>query len=661
MDVWKHVAVIAVLTPLMLGESPNRLIFDGLGISAFHALNITGRHSVVGITDTGIYLRHDEFSAHQTPDAINRFVLTEKVVHYETAGDDHDQSSRRDRTCGHGTHVSGILAGRTIGVAPDAKIAFLDIAYDCLNCSNPVALRVPTSTTALFLNQTKAGAKVISFSWGRDARGNDIVDRAQEDYNFLAKQIDAYLYEHPDVLVVTAAGNNGDDGAKSLFSPAGAKNVLTIGATYSVPTASDACPEVANLDSVASFSSRGPTHDGRLKPDLVLPGVLLQSAQSMPLNGTNESTSLLCVATGTSQATPVASGMAVLVRDWLEVGAWATGLPSPTSAVAFVPSSLVKAMLIHAAVPTKRRLPFEFDNTTVCSTLVDDQRWGFKTVPDPIQGYGRPNMTNLLNSTAFFLPNHTGVMPSLTTGFEHTYDVMVVKPQRLRITVVWTDAPVQVGATRPLTNDLDLTLTLASGDVIAYPLSGQGKPDSVNNVEVIDVSFDELEKLVPRSSTSSQQGKLHVVAKVIGTSVVQGPQLYSIVSTVRLQSRQRSSTDSTANDTSLTSNQSSAPTNTWIVWAAAGAAIFVIAAAFVALLVLRRKRLPDGQLQSMHASLRSLFRCREACTECGFFCTDSAALMEHVYEAHPQPQTCRHCHFTTATPELLQSHVDAFH
>ncbi|KAF0765624.1 hypothetical protein AaE_002973, partial [Aphanomyces astaci] len=50
-------------------------------------------------------------------------------------------------TCGHGTHVSGIVAGRS------AKIAFLDLAFDCFNWSNPVSLRVPTSTTGWSVSQ----------------------------------------------------------------------------------------------------------------------------------------------------------------------------------------------------------------------------------------------------------------------------------------------------------------------------------------------------------------------------------------------------------------------------------------------------------------------------------------------------------------------------
>ncbi|KAF0749586.1 hypothetical protein AaE_006995, partial [Aphanomyces astaci] len=120
---------------------------DGLCISAFNALNITGRSSVVGISDSDIFLRHDKFAQPTKAVDFNRFNMTREVVHYETAGDDHDQSSRPDGTCGHGTHVSGI------GAAPNAKIAFLDLAFDCFNWSNPVSLRVPTSTTGWSVSQ----------------------------------------------------------------------------------------------------------------------------------------------------------------------------------------------------------------------------------------------------------------------------------------------------------------------------------------------------------------------------------------------------------------------------------------------------------------------------------------------------------------------------
>src|SRR5439155_1377426 len=63
------------------------------------------------------------------------------------------------------------------------------------------------------------------------------------------------------ILVVTAAGNGGP-GFRTLVTPGDADSVITAGAEDS-------------LGALASFSSRGPTADGRLKPDLTAPGVLV--------------------------------------------------------------------------------------------------------------------------------------------------------------------------------------------------------------------------------------------------------------------------------------------------------------------------------------------------------------------------------------------------
>ncbi|RLO08877.1 hypothetical protein DYB28_011569 [Aphanomyces astaci] len=52
--------------------------------------------SVVGISDSDLFLRHDKFAQPTKAVDFNRFNMTREVVHYETAGDDHDQSSRPD-------------------------------------------------------------------------------------------------------------------------------------------------------------------------------------------------------------------------------------------------------------------------------------------------------------------------------------------------------------------------------------------------------------------------------------------------------------------------------------------------------------------------------------------------------------------------------------
>jgi len=89
--------------------------------------------------------------------------------------------------------------------------------------------------------------------------------------------IDDYMYDNDEYLVLVAAGNSGDgDGAQTwnkpntVGSPACAKNILSVGATQGGPTGtgpylSSGSKVDAGFEYLASFSSRGPTQDGRIK------------------------------------------------------------------------------------------------------------------------------------------------------------------------------------------------------------------------------------------------------------------------------------------------------------------------------------------------------------------------------------------------------------
>ncbi|RLN91408.1 hypothetical protein DYB28_005985, partial [Aphanomyces astaci] len=94
--------------------------------------NSLGHGVVVGISDSGLYMDHDQFDQPSPREFGTINPHARKVVLYEPMADRVDQS--KSVTCGHGSHVSGILAGSSwsqlhpdVGVAPQAKIAFADI------------------------------------------------------------------------------------------------------------------------------------------------------------------------------------------------------------------------------------------------------------------------------------------------------------------------------------------------------------------------------------------------------------------------------------------------------------------------------------------------------------------------------------------------------
>ncbi len=111
------------------------------------------------------------------------------------------------------------------------------------------------------------------------------------------------------ILVVTAAGNTGP-GARSIWTPADGDSVLAVGAEDSLGT-------------LASFSSRGPTADGRIKPDFTAPGVDVCVATGggavRRLNGTSFATPLLAASAAlVKQLHPMLSPMALRAafRNW---------------------------------------------------------------------------------------------------------------------------------------------------------------------------------------------------------------------------------------------------------------------------------------------------------------------------------------------------------
>jgi serine protease AprX len=235
----------------------------------------TGQGVKVAIVDTGIDPEH--------PDFAGRIVIVTDFTG-EGAADNN----------GHGTHVAGIIAGsgaasdgKYRGVAPGASL----MAAKVLKGSGSGLMSDVMAGVEWAVQQ---GAQVINLSLGGPPTPCNGTDA-------LSATCDAAV--EAGVVVCVAAGNSGPR-ERTIGSPGCARQVITVGATVSGPT---------DYDSIADFSSRGPTSDGRVKPDVAMPGVDIVSARA---HGTSMGTPVndfYTQASGTSMATPHASGVAALV------------------------------------------------------------------------------------------------------------------------------------------------------------------------------------------------------------------------------------------------------------------------------------------------------------------------------------------------------------
>lgn len=374
---------------------------------------------------------------------------------------------------GHGTHVAGsvlgdgnsaILGHAVRGTAPRARLVLQSVLDQGGGLGG-----LPDDLNDLFgPPYDNDGVRIHTNSWGSTL--------GDGSYNSNSQEVDEFVWDHRDCIVCFSAGNEGEDrnengviDPRSITPPGTAKNCITIGATENDrpgftlsygdgfgypadPIASDGMAN--NPDGMVAFSSRGPTADGRIKPDVVAPGSYILSTKSRNANSSGWAASqdpLYYFNGGTSMATPLVAGCTALVREFL---ARERQLPSPSAA-------LIKAMLINGA-------------RDVVGQYVPSETGG---IPNNAEGFGRVDMAATLSDSVRLQDEAT----ALDTGDEETTTVSVGNGAFLKVTLVWTDRP---GST--LQNDLDLIVRTADGQ----ERHGNVAPNSTsfdrnNNVEQV--------------------------------------------------------------------------------------------------------------------------------------------------------------------------------
>jgi subtilisin family serine protease len=258
---------------------------------------------------------------------------------------------------GHGTHVAGIAAGtgegspiaedngKVTGIAPDAELAVGKVLTDAgagINSDLIAAMEwAAMPDTASPLDCT-VGADIVNMSLGSEARPDRL--NSGSDVDMLSLFLNRLAVQY-GTLFVAAAGNSGPFIGSALEAPGSAAQALSVAAAakdwdvnHDDTQSGDTCagwqhPPAGNEDddcsggigtqppSLAAFSSRGPSGDVWLRPDLAAPGYNIVSAQAttgtaLAGNDLNKNTRFdpfYATASGTSMATPAAAGSAALV------------------------------------------------------------------------------------------------------------------------------------------------------------------------------------------------------------------------------------------------------------------------------------------------------------------------------------------------------------
>ncbi len=450
------------LNTLLIEENGSTIAFDGFGDNGFPeykitcsniglaatvnanqlwpsgllGLNLSGNGlSKLGVWDSGkIRLTHREF--------LSRVINMDSSTNFSA----------------HSNNVAGILMAS--GVASSAKGLAFQTNLKAWNFTNDRTEMALAANNLLVSNHSYANSAAWLFSGGFQYWLGDTTLNATKDWKFgfydsRTKEFDSIAWANPNYLIVKAVGNDRGNsmpagtphyiwnGTSYVLSTANrdtvgpydcivtygtAKNILTVGAIDLLQNGFISTP----INTI-SFSSWGPTDDGRIKPDLVCG----TNTTSTPSSANDSAYSSLG---GTSGSSPVATGSLFLVQQHYH-----------NLKGRFMKAATLKGLAIHTATNCKTTLGPNYESG-----------WGLLNAAKAAQ--------TISDSVKNFIKEY-----NLNNNDTFKFNISLNGMDTLKTTLCWTDPPAMVGSpayndtTKKLINDLDIRIIRNSNNQVYYP------------------------------------------------------------------------------------------------------------------------------------------------------------------------------------------------
>lgn len=422
----------------------------GPGYDPLSQFGVNGQGVTVSVVDDGV-----------TIGGLNTFYMTTaNTVNGPLRG------APAGATGGHGHLNASIIAGSTpfapldplgynygLGIAPAANIINIPLLVGGYSGSEADTYNDTITTAGL---NGRVGY-ISNNSWGSGSN-NSAYDSYTAQFDGFVRDA-AFGGSIEPIVLVFSAGNDGVNGPSTLTRPKAAKNIIAVGNSENLRPEFGAA-NADNMDDLRSSSSRGPTADGRIKPDIIAPGSYVTGSRGGP--DCSSVTSCFdanhAYSIGTSHSAPQVTGAAALFTQFWRDGHLGQN-PRP---------ALVKAAIINSGQEMSGL------NTNGSS------------LPNGNEGWGRINLDYVLSTgVPMKYVNESEALSNVGDSYSISGSVgNAAKP--VRISLVWTDPP--AAADPALVNNLNLTVTVNGTTYRGNVFSGGrsttgGSADSLNNVE----------------------------------------------------------------------------------------------------------------------------------------------------------------------------------